>query len=395
MTRHSLLFVVLVGCTPAVWPPRATLPPKSIPLTRIAFGSCAKELPISATLEEEEEHQAIWDALLAAAPELFLWTGDAVYVDEVPSSLDSVERRLECQRMLLQRRLKLGNYQRFIAQVPVNGVWDDHDYGRNNAGASLQGKERSQENYLNFLAEPETSPRRRQAGIYQAFTHGPPDKRIKIYLLDTRYHMQRKGKKADLLGTEQWAWLEREISESDAQLNVFVSSIQILVRQDLRGQQWFGWPAARRRALKLLNDTPLSGVLFVTGDKHFGTIESSQDDRLPHKALDTMSSSQDRQVPHEIFEVMSSGLTTGSIVSGNDLALVRLWYGPANVVTEPNFGMIVVDWDAHPVQVTLQIRDGQNRVRLERRLILRGRELELSGQPSQSVSPGGGPDGTW
>ena len=363
--RHSLLLILLlillIGCTPHPGPPRAPPHPESTPLTKIAFGSCAKQLPLTATLEEEEAHQAIWEALLAAAPELFLWTGDAIYVDNVPGSLDSVERRLECQRMLFQHRLQLGNYQRFIAQVPVNGVWDDHDYGRNNSGASLDGKARSQEIYLDFLAEPDSSPRRRQAGIYHAFTHGPPDKRIKIYLLDTRYHMQPSGKTADLLGGEQWAWLEREVSASDAQLNVFVSSIQILVRQDLRGEQWYGWPAARQRFFDLLNDAALSGVIFVTGDKHFGTIESSQNGELRP----------------EIFEIMSSGMTASSIVSGNSRALVQVWYGPANVVTEPNFGMIVVDWDAQPVRVALQIRDGQNGVRLQRQMSLTGGGLQL------------------
>ena len=41
------------------------------PLTRIAFGSCA----------DEEQPQLIWDAILAYRPELFLFTGDNVYLD--------------------------------------------------------------------------------------------------------------------------------------------------------------------------------------------------------------------------------------------------------------------------------------------------------------------------
>ena len=64
---------------------------------------------------------------------------------------------------------------------------------------------------------------------------------------------------------------------SDAQINVFVSSIQILVRQDLRGEQWFGWPSARQRLFRLLAASDLSGIVFLTGDKHFGTIESSKE----------------------------------------------------------------------------------------------------------------------
>ncbi len=40
-------------------------------LTRIAFGSCAKS----------DKPQPIWDAVLAARPDLFIFLGDNVYLD--------------------------------------------------------------------------------------------------------------------------------------------------------------------------------------------------------------------------------------------------------------------------------------------------------------------------
>jgi alkaline phosphatase D len=48
-----------------------------LPLTRIAFGSCA----------DQREPQPIWDAVLAYRPELFLFAGDNVYGD-VPNAPD-------------------------------------------------------------------------------------------------------------------------------------------------------------------------------------------------------------------------------------------------------------------------------------------------------------------
>ena len=40
-------------------------------VTRIAFGSCAKQW----------EPQPVWDAVAAAKPDLFLFIGDAIYGD--------------------------------------------------------------------------------------------------------------------------------------------------------------------------------------------------------------------------------------------------------------------------------------------------------------------------
>ena len=40
-------------------------------LTRIAFGSCARE----------SDPQPIWDAIVAGRPELFIFTGDNIYGD--------------------------------------------------------------------------------------------------------------------------------------------------------------------------------------------------------------------------------------------------------------------------------------------------------------------------
>ncbi|MET0658010.1 MAG: hypothetical protein ABW110_07620 [Steroidobacteraceae bacterium] len=40
-------------------------------LTRIAFGSCAKQ----------DKEQPIWDAVLASKPDLFIFLGDNIYGD--------------------------------------------------------------------------------------------------------------------------------------------------------------------------------------------------------------------------------------------------------------------------------------------------------------------------
>jgi alkaline phosphatase D len=62
----------------------------------------------------------------------------------------------------------------------VIGTWDDHDFGLNDAGKELEGKQTSQKLMLDFLDEPLDSPRRRQEGVYTSYTYGPAGKQIKV-----------------------------------------------------------------------------------------------------------------------------------------------------------------------------------------------------------------------
>lgn len=44
-------------------------------------------------------------------------------------------------------------------QLQVIGTWDDHDYGLNDAGKEFMGKNMTQKLLMDFLDEPEDSPR--------------------------------------------------------------------------------------------------------------------------------------------------------------------------------------------------------------------------------------------
>lgn len=42
----------------------------------------------------------------------------------------------------------------------VIGVWDDHDYGSNDAGSEMTDKHRNRGLFLDFIGEPSDSERR-------------------------------------------------------------------------------------------------------------------------------------------------------------------------------------------------------------------------------------------
>lgn len=80
------------------------------------------------------------------------------------------------RRYTLQKQQQ--NHSRFIAEVPVVGIWDDHDYGINDGDIHYKYKQQSQQKLLDFLDEPADSPRRQQEGAYTEYTIGDePGKR--------------------------------------------------------------------------------------------------------------------------------------------------------------------------------------------------------------------------
>lgn len=69
------------------------------------------------------------------------------------------------------------------SEVPVIGIWDDHDFGINNGGMEYSDKDGSQALLMDFLGEPADSPRRSREGVYASYTFGSSYPVVQIVLL--------------------------------------------------------------------------------------------------------------------------------------------------------------------------------------------------------------------
>jgi len=82
-------------------------------VTKLAFGSCNKQ-------KLEQSH---WDVIARDnKPDLFFWTGDAVY---------GKCNTLDCMTDALWNLTKDERYRSFTQSSEIEGVWDDHDFGVN------------------------------------------------------------------------------------------------------------------------------------------------------------------------------------------------------------------------------------------------------------------------
>lgn len=317
------------------------------PLRRIAFGSCCKL----------DKPQGVWATVASKSPELVLLTGDAMYGDsDDPAVLRSKWAALAA----------VPEFAAMRAHTKLLATWDDHDYGRNDAGAEYGPRDESQAAFLDFLGVPPGDPRRERAGVYHAEVFGPPGQRVQVILLDTRYdrspllraevrpagrgpYAPNTDPAARILSEAQWTWLERTLAEP-AEVRVLVSSVQFVAEE----HGWEGWgnfPAERARMLGLLREVP--GVLVVSGDRHAGEIS-----RL-------VSRGDGLDPGYPLYDVTASGFNQGRRWTDEpNRHRVGDWYG------QPHFGMIEIDWDGADPLLTLAIVSEAGRVELREDLRL-------------------------
>jgi alkaline phosphatase D len=237
-------------------------------VTRLAFGSCNKH----------DAPQAYWARVAQRRPDVWVWLGDVVYADvpvllklRLPASAERLKAHWDGQ-------LASAHYRAFSAATPVLGIYDDHDYGQNDGDKRYNATARalSQQFLWDFVGEPAGSPRRAQEGVYQHYVLGAAPRRVHLILLDGRTNRDPYDDAAgrqDMLGAAQWAWLEAVLRDTDAEVTVIGSGVQVLSRGDpWIAEMWYKLPESQAKLLALLAKTGVQGAFFLSGDVHFAEL---------------------------------------------------------------------------------------------------------------------------
>lgn len=157
------------------------------PLRRLAFGSCRKQT----------YNQSIFSSIVAERPEVWLWTGDAIY-PTAPSDAEEIREAYALAGKDKDEKALLS------AVHTVEGVYDDHDFGENDGGRNNPNRDLARRLFLDeVLHEPLDSARRSQpGGLYAARTFGSPPHQVKLLMLDLRY--ARDDHAVPSLGASRW-----------------------------------------------------------------------------------------------------------------------------------------------------------------------------------------------
>ena len=306
------------------------------PLEVIAFGSCNRdELP-----------QPLWPVIAEENPDLWIWAGDNIYADwhERPDGQRvefTINREWVTKRYAAQ--FNQSGYAAFRKETPIIGTWDDHDYGRNNAGAEFALKEITRDLALSFMEVPIGDPRWQREGLYGAYDFGKSGKMTKVILLDNRYFASgQKIGEPDLLGQSQLAWLETTLRESEADLHILVSGTQI-ISEEHRWDKWADYPKTRAWLLREIADTQTPTIL-LSGDRHFHEISLLQD--WPGK--------------FPLPEITSSGLTH----SWNEFPGEANQHRVGEIFTGLGYGVININWSESTPRIELVIKGVNSKVQI-------------------------------
>jgi len=306
---------------------------KNRTITTLAFGSCSNQ----------EKEDQMWKYVVENKPNLWLWLGDIIYADTEDMSV--MKKKYDKQK-------NHPDYQMLLSRCPAIGIWDDHDYGTNDGDAKYSKKQESKEHLLNFLDVSQTRPVRMREGAYDSYTFGPLGNRVKIILLDCRYFRealqdapQESGNRywpnesANLLGEAQWQWLEAQLTNSDAQVHLIASGIQVIPFQH-GFEKWANFPNARKRLFNLLSKTQPANPIILSGDRHVAEVSKIEIENL--------------NCP--LYEITSSGLTHSWRVTREEANKYR----EGEMVIDKNFAILKIDWDAVPINMNIEVRGIDN-----------------------------------
>ena len=292
-------------------------------ITRIAFGSCNRQ----------DAPQPLWNPILADQPDLWVWMGDNIYGDS--PIMDTL-------RAKYSRQNANPEYSKLKESVPIIGVWDDHDYGRNDAGKFFAQKKESRDLMFDFLDVPAGAPERKREGAYSSHIFGSGEQQVKVILLDARYfrdtlervdRVYQPNLEGEVLGEIQWKWLQKELKESQAKINLIISGIQFLPTEHAY-EKWANFPKERERLLDVIAASGAQTPVLLSGDRHIAEIMKLTDSRFPEG----------------IYEITSSGLThTWSEISEEPNA-----YRVGDLIAKLNYGLASIDWEKREILFELK-----------------------------------------
>lgn len=205
-----------------------------------------------------------WPSLSIASMmryDFFCFLGDAVYAD---GSTTKAQYWQHWKRTLSQQ-----GFLDVTSSTSIVCTWDDHEVDNNWSWNDIGISTR----FPNALHSFRRALPQRQGpggtGIWRRLDWG---RTLSLFILDSR------GERRDgmYVSTDQMDWLKDELKNQDATFSLILSSVPFTDFSPLLGNtqaedRWQGY-AQREELLLFLEEESIQGVVFISGDFHFGEV---------------------------------------------------------------------------------------------------------------------------
>ncbi|MCS6823165.1 MAG: alkaline phosphatase family protein [Cytophagaceae bacterium] len=202
---------------------------------------------------------SIFNSILSKKPDMMLWLGDNIYLREADwGSRTGFIYRYTHARSLPELQPLLGSVHHYA-------LWDDHDYGPNDADRSFIHKSIALECFMLFWANP-------TFGFYDIpcattmFEWGD----VHFFLLDNRYFRAPNNSitgDRSYLGRAQLQWLVEALKYSKAPFKMVAIGGQTINPLQVY-ENYSNYKEERDTLLSLISKENISGVFFLSGDRH-------------------------------------------------------------------------------------------------------------------------------
>lgn len=262
----------------------------------------------------------LWDNLKSHNPDYLFMIGDNVYADLFHFLTTIDEPHLWYRYVHSWLVFKIFQQKEL---TPILAIWDDHDYGQNNADSKYKSKEFSKKLFRTFFNQnKETKNLNQGPGVSFSFSW----KRNHFIFFDDRYFRDpNEIRNGNYFSQEQISWLKEKLQKNSNDHFWLIS-----------GNQWFSTPQqdesfenSHPESLKdFLNQIEVDKhkVVLVSGDAHMSEI----------KKIDYSNSKK-------IYEITSSGM---HVYPMNDLDPDKRRIAATN---KPNFMITRIDFDKNNV----------------------------------------------
>ncbi|MBI3006130.1 MAG: alkaline phosphatase D family protein [Ignavibacteriales bacterium] len=206
------------------------------------------------------QHHEILSKLVEKSPDIMLWLGDNVYYREVDwHSVEGLRHRYTHTRSFPELQPLLGSVHHYA-------IWDDHDYGPNDADRSYRLKEEALETFRLFWGN-QTYGTRETPGVFQRFEWAD----VEFFMLDDRYHRSPNrapdNEEKTMFGKAQLQWLIDALASSSATFKIIAGGNQML--NPFHYYEAFSdYTHEYRQLIDFIKQQKVRGVLFLSGDRH-------------------------------------------------------------------------------------------------------------------------------
>mgnify|MGYP002335968873 CR=1 FL=1 len=209
----------------------------------------------------------IYDKIAAKKPDLMLWTGDNIYLREPDwgSETGIYERYIHLRQQESMRKL--------LTTCPNLAIWDDHDFGPNDANGSFYNKEITLRAFNDFWANPGSGINGIQ-GITYAFDYMDAH----FLMLDNRYNrtpnLCDSCQEETILGKTQLEWLKMSLlSLPKSEFKIICIGGQFL-NPVKEFENYSRWEWERNDIIQFIYKNDIKNVVFISGDRHFSELSA-------------------------------------------------------------------------------------------------------------------------